>query len=68
MDTFFIYFVGIVSSLCFLLLIFTILKKSSKHIDTLSKNPVLRGERGRKHQVLLIVLIVVAIVAVELIS
>jgi hypothetical protein len=68
MDTFFLYFVGIVSSLGFLLLLFTILKKSSKNITKLSQNPVIRGERGMKQQVLLILLILVAIVAVELIS
>jgi hypothetical protein len=68
MDTFFIYFIGIISSLGFLLLLFTILKKSSKNVTTLSQNPVFRGERGKKQQVLLIVLILAAIVAVELIS
>ena len=68
MDTFFIYFIGIVSALGFLLLLFTILKKSSKNLTTLSQNPVIRGQRGRKQQVYLIVLIVVAIVVVELIS
>jgi len=68
MEIFVVYFVGIVSALCFLLLIFTILKKSSKNIATLSQNPILRGERGRKQQVYLVLLIVVALVVVELVS
>jgi hypothetical protein len=68
MDTLVIYIVGIVSALCFFLLFFTILKKSSKNITTLSQNPVLRGERGRKQQVYLVLLIVVALVVVELVS
>ena len=68
MNTTYLYFVMTVSALCFLLLLFTILKKSSKNLTTLSQNPVSRGERGRKQQVYLIVLIVVTLIVIELIS
>jgi hypothetical protein len=51
-----------------LLLLFTILKKSAKNITILSQNPVLRGERGRKQHVYLVVLIVMTLVVIELIS
>ena len=45
-----------------------ILKKSSKNLTTIAQNPVIRGEKGKKQQVFLVLLIVVALVVVELVS
>jgi hypothetical protein len=68
MDTFLVYLIGATTIMSAWLFTTILLKKSSNHLITLSKNPVLRGERGKKQQVFLILLIVVAVIVVELIS
>lgn len=45
-----------------------IFKKTSKNLTTIAQNPVIRGEKGKKQQVFLVLLIVVALVVVELVS
>ena len=39
-----------------------ILKKTSKNLNTIGKNPVIRGEKGKKQQVVLILLLVIMLV------